>query len=295
VDATLPSEIAIDGKELWLGLKSWTILDQPDPHLLTCDPGEGGTTQLAITRLLAERMQASTTVLAVAENPEGAEALRTRIAQRVQAESMTGAAVRVRFGKAAEQIAAEQAASLYEMMVMSARSRSRASRLPVLEARAMARQLGETLMTVLQYADVPLLVAKGERTGLDRILICTAAGEPGKSDVRVGGRLARRVGAKVTLLYVAREQEQVTSLTRSHLDRAAATLKAIDVESDVRIRTAITPLAGITAEALEGDYDLIVIGAHGPGTRLSFRPNDVMPQVLATSQRHVLVVPSDRV
>ena len=58
---------------------------------------------------------------------------------------------------------------------------------PVLEARAMARQLGETLMTVLQHPDVPVLIAKGERTRLERILICTAAGEPGKSDVRVGG------------------------------------------------------------------------------------------------------------
>jgi ABC-type Fe3+/spermidine/putrescine transport system ATPase subunit/nucleotide-binding universal stress UspA family protein len=295
VDATLPSEVPLDGKELWLGLKSWTILDQPDPHLLACDPGEGPTTPLSITRLLAERMQASTTVLAVAENPDAAEALRAKISERVQAESMPDAAVRVRFGNAAEQIAAEQASSLYEMLVMNARSRSRPSRLPVLEARAMARQLGDTLMTVLQHADVPVLIAKGERTSLNRILICTAAGEPGKSDVRVGGRLARRVGAAVSLLYVAREQEKVSSFTQSHLDRASATLKATDVESDVRIRSAITPLAGIMAEAIEGDYDLIVIGAHGPGSRLRFRPNDVMLQVLSASQRHVLVVPSDKV
>jgi len=294
VDATLPSEVTLNGQELWLGLKSWTILDPPDPQLLTCDPGEGATTPLAITQLLAERMQAMTTVLAVAEKPDSEEALRAKISQRVQTESLTDATVRVRFGKAAEQIAAEQAASLYEMIVMTARSQSRASRLPVLEARAMARQLGETLMTVLRYADVPILVAKGERTALERMLICTAAGEPGKSDVRVGGRLARRVGAKVTLLYVAREHEQVSSFTRNHLDRAAATLKANDVESEVRVRTAITPLAGIMAEAAEGDYDMIVIGAHGPPSRLRFRPNDVMLQVLATSQRHVLVVPSDK-
>jgi nucleotide-binding universal stress UspA family protein len=78
------------------------------------------------------------------------------------------------------------------------------------------------------------------------------------------------------------------------LDRAAGTLKANDVESEVRVRTAITPLAGIMAEAAEGDYDMIVIGAHGPPSRLRFRPNDVMLQVLATSQRHVLVVPSDK-
>jgi sulfate transport system ATP-binding protein len=295
VDATLPSEVTLNGPETWVGLRAWTILDQPEPQLLTCDPGEGPTTTLSITRLLAERMQASTTVLSVAEDSYTAETLRTKVTERVQAESLPEAAVRVRFGKVAEQIAAELAASLYEMLVMTARARSRAKRLPMLEARAYSRQLSETLMTVLDHTDVPVLIAKGERTRLERILICTAAGEPGKSDVRVGGRLARRLGAAVTLLYVAREPDGVNSLTRSHLDRAAATLNAHDVESQVRVRSAATPIAGIMAEATEGDYDLIVIGAHGPRSRSRFRPNDVMLQVLTAAHQHVLVVPPDRI
>ena len=295
IDASVPSEISVNGEELWVGVRAWTILDQPDPQLLACDPGEGSAAPLAITRLLAERMQASVTVLAVAEDADKAEALRTKLGERAASESLPEASLRVRFGKAAEQIAAEQAASVYEMLIMTARARSRPPRIPVLETRAMARQLGETLMTILQHTDVPVLVIKGERTRLERILICTAAGEPGKSDVRVGGRLARRLGASVTLLYVARESGGVSLLTRSHLDRAAATLKATDVESDVRIRSAPTPLVGIMAEATEGDYDLIVIGAHGPRSRMRFRPNDVMLQVLATAQQHVLVVPPDRV
>ena len=295
VDATMPSEVAVNGPETWVGLRAWTILDQPEPHLLTCDPGEGPTTTLSITRLLAERMRASTTVLSIAEDSDTAETLRTKLTERVQAESLPEAAVRVRFGKVAEQIAAELAASLYEMLVMTARTRSRTTRLPMLEAMAHSRHLGETLMTVLEHADVPVLIAKGERTRLERILICTAAGEPGKSDVRVGGRLARRLGATVTLLYVAREPDGVSALTRSHLDRAAATLNAQDVESQVRVRSAVTPVAGIMAEATEGDYDLIVIGAHGPRSRIRFRPHDVMLQVLSVAQRHVLVVPPDRV
>ncbi len=295
VDATLPSEATINGKDVWVGVRAWTILDQPEAHLLTCDPGEGSTTPLAITRLLAERLRASTTVLAVAEDPDKGEALRVRLGERVKTESLGESLLRVRFGNAAEQIAAEQAASLYEMLVMTARTGSRASRRPVLEARAMARQLGETLMTVLQHADVPVLIAKGERTRLERVLICTAAGEPGKGDVRVGGRLAHRLGAKVTLLYVARGSEEVSPLARGHLDRAAATLKAIDVESEVRIRSAATPIAGILAEAAAGDHDLIIIGAHGPRSRNRFKLNDVMLQVLSTAQRHVLVVPPDRV
>jgi nucleotide-binding universal stress UspA family protein len=127
------------------------------------------------------------------------------------------------------------------------------------------------------------------------VLICTAAGEPGKSDVRVGGRLARMLGAQVTLLFVTRESEGPDSLTRSHLDRASATLRAHDVISQVRVRFAENPLAGILEEAQEGDHDLIVIGSHGPRSRSRrlFALNDVTLQVVSAADRPVLVVPSD--
>ncbi|MFY9558403.1 MAG: ATP-binding cassette domain-containing protein [Blastocatellia bacterium] len=294
VDAVFPSEAGVNGQQLWVGLRAWRILDQPDPHLLVCDAGDGPTTPLQVARLFAERLRARTTALAVAEHQEKADPLRAKLRERIKAAGLPEDALRVRFGKAAEQIAAEQAESLYEMLVMTARPRSKASRLPALESRAMARNLGPTLMTVLKHTDVPVLVAKGERTQVERVLICTAAGEPGKSDVREGGRMARRLGASVTLVYVAKEAESVSALTRSHLDRAAATLTAIDVEAEVRIRTAATPIAGIMTEAREGKHDLIVIGAHRPTSRRRFKLNDVMLQVLSTADRHVLVVPADR-
>jgi len=292
IDAALPSENAICGKELWVGLGSWTILSAPGSHLLVCDSGEGATTPLAITSFIAERLRARTTALAVAEKPDEAEALHLKLSERAQAAGLADAALRVRFGSAAEQIATEQAASLYEMLVMSARPPSKTPRLPVLESRALTRQIGKTLMTVLRHSDVPVLVAKGDRTRIERVMICTAAGEPGKSDVREGGRLARRLGAKVTLLFVNVAPGNVSPLTRSHLDRAAATLRATDVEADLRIRNAPSAIAGILSEAREGNHDLIVIGAHGPRTRIRF--NDVMLQVLASVDQHVMVVPSDK-
>jgi hypothetical protein len=94
------------------------------------------------------------------------------------------------------------------------------------------------------------------------------------------------------LVYVNIGPGDVSSLTRSHLDRAAATLRATDVEADLRIRNAPSAIAGILSEAREGNHDLIVIGAHGPRTRIRF--NDVMLQVLATVEQHVMVVPSDK-
>ena len=305
VDASVPSESPLDGEELWVGLRAWTILKQSPPRLLVCDAGKGPTAPLTVARLLSERLRSSATILAVAEKPEAAERLHASLKERQTAAGLETAELHVRYGNAAEQIATEQAGALYEMLVLTTRPRSkirrffkresRSSRLPARDSRARTKLLGETLVRVLEHSSIPVLVAKGERTKLERVLICTAAGEPGKSDVRVGGRLARMLGAQVTLLFVTRESEGPDSLTRSHLDRASATLRAHDVKSQVRVRFAETPLAGILEEAEQGDHDLIVIGSHGPRSRSRrlFALNDVTLQVVSTADRPVLVVPSD--
>src|SRR5215211_5699388 len=250
---------------------------------------------LTVTGLLPERLRAATTVLGVAENPDAAETLRGAIKNRQETSGLTQAELHVRFGNPAEQIAGEQAESLYEMLVLTPRPRSKAAMLAVRDYKAKARRLGETLATVLEHADIPVLVAKGERESLNRILICTAAGEPGKSDVVVGGRLARLLGATVTLLFVARESEEPGSLTRTHLDRGAATLRSLDVAGEVRVRFAASPTEGILAESEAGDHDLIVIGSHGPRVRRRFGLNDVTLGVLDGADRPVLVVPTDKV
>jgi sulfate transport system ATP-binding protein len=303
IDATVASESQLNGDELWVGLRAWTILKQPPPRLLVCDAGKGSTAPLNIAKLLMERLRAAATILAVAENPEEAERVQSSLKERQKGAGLEQAELHVRHGKPAEQIAAEQAGAMYEMLVLATkppskasrfvRRRQKASRLPARDSRARNKVLGETLVKLLEHADIPVLVAKGERQTLNRVLICTAAGEPGKSDVRVGGRLARMLGAEVTLLFVTRESEGPDSLTRSHLDRASATLRAQDVTSQVRVRFAETPLAGILEEAKEGDHDLIVIGSHGPRSRSLFALNDVTLQVLSTADRPVLVVPTN--
>ena len=302
IDASVASESQLNGEEVWVGLRAWTILQQSPARLLVCDAGKGSTAPLDVAKSLMERLPAAATILAVAENPERAERLQTSLKERQGAAGLEQAELHVRYGKPAEQIAAEQASAMYEMLVLTTRPplkgsffrrRPRASRLPARDSRARTRLLGDTLVKVLEHADIPVLVAKGERQTLKRVLICTAAGEPGKSDVRVGGRLARMLGAEVTLLFVTRESEGPDSLTRSHLDRASATLRAQDVTSQVRVRFADSPLAGILEEAKDGDHDLIVIGSHGPRSRSLFALNDVTLQVLSTADRPVLVVPTN--
>ena len=126
------------------------------------------------------------------------------------------------------------------------------------------------------------------------MLICTAVGEPEKSDVRIGGRVAGRMVARVTLLHVSRDSADPPLWIRAHLDQGVATLSGFDVPAArARVRTAASPLEGILMEAREGDYDLIVVGVHGPRSRSIVARDDVALQILNSASRPVLVVPED--
>ena len=291
IDAVVPTETFLDNTDLWVSLRDWTILQQPSSRLLVCDIGDEQNAPLTITEILAEGLRASTTVLAIADNPEAGEKLRAAFNTRMQEAKFPQAELHIRYGNHVEQIAIEKAESLYDMMILSDKSRAKIARLP--KPYAKAKNLSKTLVTLLERADIPVLVVKAERSSIKRLLICTAAGEPGKSDVKVGGRLARRLGAAVTLLYITKTSQEPSALTKEHLQQAAITLRVLDVEGEIKIRQAGTPTEGILAEVESGDYDLIVLGSHGPRSNSLFRVNDITLQVLSETDRPVLIVPAE--
>jgi nucleotide-binding universal stress UspA family protein len=65
------------------------------------------------------------------------------------------------------------------------------------------------------------------------------------------------------------------------------------VTAEARVRMAPTPLEGILLEARQGDYDLVVIGSHGPRSRSVTARDDVTIQILNSANRPILVVPED--
>ena len=142
----------------------------------------------------------------------------------------------VRRGDPAAEIAAEQRQSLYDFTLFQFPTGGRV----------------EVLMELLESLAAPLLVAQGEPATFRRILICTAVGEPGKADVRVGGWLARRLGAEVTLLHVLPEGAGAAPWVNAHLNAGLATLRALEVPGRSTLRPARTPLQGILAEAAGG-------------------------------------------
>ncbi len=157
---------------------------------------------------------------------------------------------------------------------------------------------GAAVERLSREATLPLLVVKGARPAIKRVLLCSAGGEPGKMDVVFGARLARRVGASTRLLHVARPVREAQAIAQAngadrpwlvrHLEEGRLTLLGQGVEVDTKVRQGGV-VEEILAEAAEGDYDLIVVGGHVPGRQ---RPGsrDVAAEIVARADRPVLVV-----
>ena len=275
VEAALPADSPVP-EESWITLNGWRILEQPRPTLLVADPLNGIRPPVEEARPFAAALGGSIVVLGVVEGTQPPDALREKLKAEFESEE---AEIRVRAGEPAEQIRNELTESYYDLVVLGAAGR---------QAIRTA-----SLRRLLRESSTPLLFGL-PRESFQRVLICTAVGEPGKSDVRIGGWIAGRMGARVTLLHVSRDSAVPPYWIRAHLDQGVATLSGFDVAAaEKRVRTAPSPLEGILLEAREGDYDLIVIGGHGPRSRSLIARDDVALQVLNGANRPVLIVPED--
>ncbi|HEV8131690.1 MAG TPA: ATP-binding cassette domain-containing protein [Acidobacteriota bacterium] len=291
VDAAVGSKMPPDKNEYWVSLQSYHVLEQVGPRVLVID-NDRAPFVLRIAGQLVDRLEGSSTLLSIVKDAREEELVRKDLATRQQQSGLENAEITIRTGSVPEQILMEQNTGLYSLVVLAPPPRKGVAG-NMLERRTQLRslrKLGGTVRRVLQHVIVPTLILKSDRPAFTRLLICTAVGEPGKNDVRVGGRLARRLGASVTLLYVAQGSGGPKGLVRAHLESAASTVRALEVPVEIRVRQAESPSEGILSESRESDCDLIVIGNHGP-SRSIFGSSDVTLQVLLGADRPVLIVP----
>jgi sulfate transport system ATP-binding protein len=273
----------VPGQRLWLGIQTYHVLEPTGLNILIC-PGEEPATHAAAEFgcRLAQAAQGPATLLAVVESDSAIALVRDRLEELRQCwmAHLPRLETRVRQGNRAEQILLEAQEGHYELVVLG-----RTPTPQQMDLEPVARQL-------LEWIELPVLLVQQPRSPIERMLICTAAGEPGKVDVLFGGRLARRVGAWVTVLHIPRSQAPQAERARAerHLRRAQASLEALGVRCRIKIEEE-PALKHILSEAESGDYDLIVIGAPGPRTPYHFRQPDMATQIITGTTRPVLVVP----
>ncbi|HEY3202065.1 MAG TPA: ATP-binding cassette domain-containing protein [Thermoanaerobaculia bacterium] len=282
LDVAVPAHGNPTPPQPWVALEGWHILRQPTPRLLVCDEGSGSTPALELARPLVEALDGIATVLGVATDSRRQDELREALTKRAAEAGLEEVTIRTRRGDPAEQIALEQREAPYDFVIVGARE---------LETRPGRRRPPSPAEELLGRVATPLLLARGRPRRPERILICTAVGEPGKADVRAGGWLARRLGATVTLLHVTPRGRAPLPFVRAHLERGVATLRELGVSSGSSVREAESPIAGIVAELRQQPYDVVVVGAPPRSSRIFLRPEHVTRQVLRQVGCSILVVP----
>ena len=204
---------------------------------------------------------------------------------------------RVRRGHAAEQILDEAEEWKADLVVIGQLGRRGLTRFI----------LGGTATRIVQYAKCSVLLVRGQRTDLKKVLVCTAGGEPGLRDVALAGQVASLTQATVTVLHVmsqialtekgyqpdleARAKDLIARQTPEgvHLQAALDLLQAQNVTGRAKVRHGLV-VDEIVAEAREGDYDLLAIGAHLAQGLSRWLLDDVTRHLLEAIQRPMLVV-----
>jgi nucleotide-binding universal stress UspA family protein len=206
-------------------------------------------------------------------------------------------ATQVRRGHAAEQILDETEEWQADLVVIGQLGRRGLTRFI----------LGGTATRIVQYADCSVLLVRGQRVSVQKVLVCTAGGEPGLRDVALAGQVAAPTQATVTVLHVmsqvaltekgyrpdldALADELIARRTPEglHLQAALSTLQALGVKGRAKVRHGLV-VDEIVAETREGDYDLLAIGAHMAQGLSRWLLDDVTRHLLEAIQRPVLVV-----
>ena len=288
-------------------------------RLLLCTGGSPhGQAALRFGSILALGSPEPATLLGVAERPED----RAQVERALQEgegwlAGTPSPRIKVRVGHAAEQILEEVAPGEYDLLVVGTRGRHGITRF----------LLGSTAERIARQSKTPVLLVQGKGESVDRILACTAGGEPGLAAVALAGRVAGLTGARVTVLHVMSQlagcpvpapagplqvmpqtpapievpEAQARDLDAAagqlmeigtwegvHLQEALAILAEMDVLGEARVRHGLV-VDEVVDETCEGDYDLVVVGSQPVGGWMRFLLSDVSQQIIDCTDRPVLV------
>ncbi|MFQ5855901.1 MAG: universal stress protein [Anaerolineae bacterium] len=271
--------------------------------LVTTDGLEHAREAVKFACQLAAQAGARMTVLGVAEQADRDGVARRAIADsgRLLEERGIEHTTKLRHGHPAEEILQEIEQGNYDLIVIGARGRSRLTRF----------LLGSVSFRVLEHATIPVLIVRQARPQIKKILVTTGGRPESEPTMRFGAQLARTLGARETLLHVTNPvpqmytglgemDETLTELMQSDTVEGRSLREGVRIMDDQKVEGHIELRHGlveeeIIREAIQGDYDLIVIGSSvpaGPIGRLLV--GNITRRVIDRTQRPVLVVPGRR-
>ena len=241
------------------------------------------------------------TLLTVVKRPEdrlrGQQLLEQ--AARLFTDSQPAVNLKVRVGHAPEEIVTEAKEGDYDLVIVGERQTHG----------LMTRVLGSTAVHVVENAPCSVIIAKGKIGQIRRILLCDSGGLQPDILTRFTISLAERITGEesVTVLHVmsqitaasgvpddqlradANELIEARAPEGEWLERDLALLAVPQIQPRAKVRHG-TVIDEILDEAQEGDYDLVVVGAHRDAGWQRWLLEDITHKVITLLDRPVLVV-----
>lgn len=252
---------------------------------------------------VAKALSTDTTLLGMVEKGRKGKQLQGALNKVAQELADLGLPVQVRFeaGHAEEIVMNELEQNTYDLVAVGALSSQRSRHAP----------LDLVGMRIIEWGAASVLVIKGDRPTLSRVLICSSGTEHSRPSVRMGAAVARGAGAQVTLLHVTdpmpimytgleRMEQTLEEFLQTDTKEARELKWAVGVvETECQIEELKLRRGIVTDEILRegqvGDYDLIVLGSsRAAGGLVRVLMGDVTRKVWSRAQRPVLIVrPTD--
>src|ERR1700693_1886326 len=272
--------------------------------ILICSDGmPAAENAMRLGAAVATPLKADVVVLGVAEKAEDESSLQQALEKQADALRAQNVSPKIEMcaGSPVSQIANETSKTKYDLVIVGAR-KTGATGLHWRSAK---------MYELIKSISPPVLVAMGEWAQLKRFLVCTGGKEFIEEAVQLTGKLAKAVGASVTLLHVMAEppavyadlvrlEEDVDRLLEStselgtNLHRQQKELESLGVQAEVRVRHGIV-LEQVFNEAREGNYDLIVTGSsRARGMFRHYIMGDLTRSILNHSSCPVLVARAEK-
>ncbi len=253
----------------------------------------------AFSAQVAQALGAETTLLGVVSSDTEVEPLTVDLERTAQGLARHGlvSRVSVQVGSAEEAVVREISSTSYDLVALGALG----------VKRSWKGLLNSVGARIIERACSSVLIVKGERSELRRVLICASGTERGQLSVRAGIELACGAGAKATVLHVVdampamytgleQMEETLSELLQSdtgiarELRWASRAVTGECPKSELKLRRGIV-VDEILREGQLGDHDLIVLGSsYSASGLLRVLLGDLARKVVQRAERPVLVV-----
>ncbi len=269
-------------------------------RMLICTIGSRRySTTLRFAGEVAKALTADITLLGVVEKKRKIEDLHNILDRHAEEFAEYGLPVQVRVvaGNAEDVVVAEIESTVYDLVALGSLAGKRSHH----------AFLHSVAKRIVERAQSSVLLVKGDRPSLARVLICASGTELGHLSVWAGAALACGAKAKASVLHVVNAiptmyagleqmEETLAELLQSETEMArelkwaAQVVKAECEISELKLRRGIVA-DEILQEGQAGDYDLIVIGSsRAAGGIVRALMGDVTHEIITRAQRPVFVV-----